>query len=87
MAGDDLGGDLKQLLDIAQADTTQLAVALSTALQEGSSRKLIQGVDRLNVSVAALAKSTIRLGMATWVLVALTTVLAVLTGVLVWTAS
>ena len=85
MAGDDLGGDLKQLLDIAQADTTQLAVALSTALQEGSSRKLIQG--RLNVSVAALAKSTIKLGMATWVLVALTTVLAVLTGVLVWTAS
>ena len=84
MAHDNLGDVVRQILEIAEADTTQRAVALSTALQEGSSRKLIQGIDQLNNSVTALARSTARLGWATWVLVALTIVLAVLTGVLVW---
>ena len=74
---DDLGNDLKQLLGIRDASTVQEALALSTAFQETSARKLIGSVDKL-------ARSTTRIGFATWVLVSLTTVLAVFTAVLVW---
>lgn len=91
MANGDLGNDLKHLLGIAEADTTQKAMALATALQEASSRKLIQGVQELNAGVeklneflAKLTAAVNRLNRGSRWLVGLTVVLTACTVALLF---
>jgi len=69
------GNPLLSLLQIAEAETQQQAVAIQTALQQDSYREL-------NGSVEKLVKSSNRLNLATWALVACTIVLVVMTFML-----
>ena len=60
------------------------ATALAAARQESAFRELIQGIDRLNSSTTDLVGGGKSLYRLSWVLTALTAVLLICTGVLVW---
>ena len=70
--------------DIAKAESPMEATALAAMLQESAFRELIDGIDKLNSSTTDLVKGSNRLLRLTLVLAALTAVLLICTGALVW---
>ena len=66
-------------LKISKASPTE-ATAYQTLIQENTTRELIKSVDKLEGHVKGLTSSSRRLELATYVLVALTAILAWLTS-------
>ena len=84
----DLFGVVEKISRIASARTTKEALALASALQEDTTRDLIDCVKDLRTSVNSLWSSSRKTGAATYALVVLTVILTVCTVVLVgltWT--
>ena len=81
---EDTFGKVEKFARIASAKTTKEALAFASAIQEDTSRDLIQCVKELRCSVDRLWESSRRTSKATNVLVVLTATLAVCTVVLVY---
>ena len=77
-------GTFERLARIANASTTKEALALASALQEDTTRDLIQCVTDLRSSVDRLWDSSRKTGTATAALLVLTVILTLCTIVLVY---
>ena len=80
----DLFGAVERIARIASARTTKEALALASALQEDTTRDLIQCVKELRSSVDKLWDNSNKTGKATNALVVLTVILGICTIVLVY---
>ncbi len=67
---------------VSEAKSPMEATAFLALLQEDSSRQLIQSINKLEGGIKNLAGSSGRLEKATYVLIGLTVILALLTGIL-----
>ena len=79
MTGKELFPAFDTFLKISKASPTE-ATAYQTLIQENTTRELIGSVNKLEGHVKRLASSSRRLEWATYVLVALTVILAWLTS-------